>query len=84
MDLSTKQKQTQRHRERTCHCQGGRGGQGRGGLGIWGWQIQASKCRMGKQQGPPVQHRDATQCPEINWDRRECTRIAESRAAVLH
>ena len=57
MNLSMKQKQTHRHREQSCGCQGG-GGWVREGLRVWDQQMQTSKYRMDKQQGPTVQHRE--------------------------
>ena len=55
MNLFTKQKQTHRHREQTCGCQGAGG---REGLGERDQQMQTIICRMDKQQGPTVQHRE--------------------------
>ena len=57
MNLPMKQKQTYRHRKQTCGCQGG-GGWGRDGLGGWDQHMQTTIYRMGKQQGPTVQHRE--------------------------
>ena len=57
MNLSKKEKQTHRLKEQTCGCQGG-GGRERGGLGVQGQQMQTITFRMGKKQGPTVQHRE--------------------------
>ena len=56
VNLPTKQKQTHRHREQTCGCQGR--GVERDGQGVWDQQMQTVIYRMGKQQGPTVQHRE--------------------------
>ena len=63
MNLSMKQKQTHRHREQTCGCQGG-GGWERDGVGVWDQQMPTSIYKLGKQQGPTVEHRDlySTSC----------------------
>ena len=57
MTLSTKQKQTHRHKEQTCGCQEGGSG-GEEGLGVQDQQMQTIICRMDKQQGPTLQHRE--------------------------
>ena len=57
MNPSMKQKQNNKHREQTGGCQGG-GSWGRDGVGVWGQQMSAFICRMDKQQGPAVQHRE--------------------------
>ena len=36
----------------------GKGGQGREKLGVWDSQIQTTIYKIGKQQGPTVQHRE--------------------------
>ena len=54
--LSTKQKQTRRQGDQTCDCQGEEMRE-QDGLGVWSWQMQTITFRMGKQQGPNVQHR---------------------------
>ena len=62
MNLPTKQKWTYRHREQTFGCQRGRD-VGEGQIGSWDWQMQNSICRMDKQQGPTVQHREPYPIP---------------------
>ena len=57
MNLSMKQKENHGHREQTGGCQGG-GGWERDGVGVWDQQMQTGICRMDKQQGPTVQHRE--------------------------
>ena len=55
MNLSTKQKQTHRHRGWTCGSRGARAW-GRQRLGVWDQQREAITCRIGKEEGPGVQH----------------------------
>ena len=54
MNLSVKQKQNHGHRKQICGGQGG-GTWERDGVGA---STQAFICRMDKQQGPTVQHRE--------------------------
>ena len=63
MNSSMKQKQIHRYREHTCGCQGGGGWEGwTGSFGLTDIQVQFLKIepiyKIGKQQGPTVQHRE--------------------------
>ena len=54
-ELIYKQKQTHRHRKQTYGYQRGKR---RDKLGVWVQQIQTTIYKIGKQQGPTVQHRE--------------------------
>ena len=59
MNLFTKQKQIHRHRKQTYVYQKGKGtGVGRDKLGIWDEHKHTTMYKVGKQQGPTVQHRE--------------------------
>ena len=51
------QKQTHRYRKQTSNYQQG---EGRGGckIGVWDWEMQTTMCKIYKQQGYIVQHRE--------------------------
>ena len=58
MNLFTKQKQTHRYRKQTYGYQRGKGG-GEGGINQeFGVHIHTTIYKIGKQQGPTVQHRE--------------------------
>ena len=65
-DLFTKQKWTRRHRKQTYGYQRGRGW-GRDKLGGWDEQIHTTTYKIGKQQGPAVEHRElySTSCTNL-------------------
>ena len=50
-------KSCDRHWAQTDVCQAG-GGSGGHRVGGWGWQMSAFIYKMGKQQGPTIQHRE--------------------------
>ena len=55
MNLFPKQKETHRLQRQTYGYQTGKG-VGEGKLGVWDQQIQTTRYKIDKQQGPTVQH----------------------------
>ena len=69
MNLFMKQKQTHRHRKQTYGYQRAQGRRDK--LEVWDQQIHTTIYKIGKQQGPTVQHRElySTSYNKPKWKR---------------